>query len=118
MPRTLLKISSHDATVYQLKQARLTAKKLVQNLLPQFFLRRMKSLIAEQLPKKTDRVVFCQLTETQRAAYEMFLESDWVEKVRTAYEPCDCNSEKSRGICCYAKLEDGTKWQVRIFYMN
>jgi SNF2 family DNA or RNA helicase len=34
---------SHDATVYQLSKARKTAKKLVENLLPQFFLRRMKT---------------------------------------------------------------------------
>ena len=47
---------SHDATLYQLSRARKTAKKLVENLLPQFFLRRMKSLIAHQLPKKSDKV--------------------------------------------------------------
>jgi len=78
----------------------------------------MKSLIAHQLPKKTDRVVFCQLTEAQRAAYERFLASDWVETVRTAYERCDCKSGKSRGICCYNKSEDGTKWQVSSLYMT
>ncbi|KAG9240614.1 putative DNA excision repair protein [Calycina marina] len=106
---------SHDATVYQLKQARLTAKKLVQNLLPQFFLRRMKTLIAHQLPKKTDRVVFCQLTDTQQKAYELFLNSVWVEIVRTAHEECDCASGKKRGTCCYAKLPDGSKWQALVF---
>ena len=60
---------SHDATHYQLSKARKTAKALVQNLLPQFFLRRMKTLIADQLPKKSDRVVFCPLTDTQADAY-------------------------------------------------
>jgi DNA excision repair protein ERCC-6-like 2 len=53
---------SHDATLYQLSRARKTAKKLVENLLPQFFLRRMKSLIAHQLPKKSDRVRFPYIT--------------------------------------------------------
>ncbi|KAF4629959.1 hypothetical protein G7Y89_g8187 [Cudoniella acicularis] len=70
---------SHDATYHQLKVARETAKKLAQNLLPQFFLRRMKSLIAHQLPKKTDKVVFCPLTDKQKVAYESFLESEMVE---------------------------------------
>lgn len=106
-------ISSHDATFYQLKQARITAKKLVQNLLPQFFLRRMKSLIAHQLPKKTDRVVFCPLTDTQKAAYELFLDSDIVDVVRRSSEPCPCNSGKKSGWCCYATLpHSNTKWQV------
>jgi hypothetical protein len=106
-------VASHDATVYQLKQARITAKKLVQNLLPQFFLRRMKSLIAHQLPKKTDRVVFCPLTETQRIAYELFLDSDMVDLLKRTSQPCDCGSGKQSGWCCYTTLP-GTdiKWQV------
>ena len=56
---------SHDATVSQLSKARKTAKALVENLLPRFFLRRMKTIIADQLPQKSDRVVFCPLTDTQ-----------------------------------------------------
>jgi SNF2 family DNA or RNA helicase len=106
----------HDATVYQLKQARMTAKKLVGNLLPQFFLRRMKSLIAHQLPKKTDRVVFCPLTDIQKEAYERFLESDIVEAVRRSSEPCNCGSKKKRGWCCYSTLPGSNiKWQSLVF---
>src|SRR3954454_23672211 len=81
---------SHDCTNHQLKQARQTAEKLRDNLLPQFFLRRMKSLIAHQLPKKTDKVVFCPLTSLQKKAYESFLESPLVETVRTSADDCDC----------------------------
>ncbi len=104
---------SHDATYHQLKQARQTAKKLVENLLPQFFLRRMKSLIAHQLPRKTDKVVFCPLTELQREAYERFLESDIVEIVKTSSEPCQCDSGKKSGWCCNTHLPfSNTKWQV------
>ncbi|KAK4690180.1 DNA excision repair protein ERCC-6-like 2, partial [Lecanoromycetidae sp. Uapishka_2] len=81
---------SHDATVYQLSKARKTAKALVENLLPQFFLRRMKTLIADQLPRKSDRVVFCPLTETQADAYENCIDSD-------------------------VFLPDGGKWQSYVF---
>ncbi len=106
----------HDATYHQLKQARQTAKKLVQNLLPQFFLRRMKSFIAHQLPKKTDKVVFCPLTEIQRDAYERFLDSDIVELVKNSSETCDCGSSKKMGWCCYATLPNSsTKWQVSLY---
>ena len=93
-------IYSHDATYHQLKNARETAKKLVNNLLPEFFLRRMKSLIAHQLPKKTDKVVFCPLTELQQSAYESFLEIDAVECVKNSAEPCECDSGEKSGWWC------------------
>ncbi|KAI9814683.1 MAG: hypothetical protein M1832_005682 [Thelocarpon impressellum] len=106
---------SHDATIYQLSKARKTAKKLVENLLPEFFLRRMKSLIADQLPKKSDKVVFCPLTETQRDAYELFIEGDIVQYIKTSSEPCHCGKEKKSGWCCNAILPNGTPWQHYVF---
>ncbi|KAJ5307747.1 DNA excision repair protein ERCC-6-like 2 [Penicillium atrosanguineum] len=83
---------SHDATINELSKARKTAKKLVENLLPQFFLRRMKSLIADQLPKKSDRVVFCPLTWTQAEAYENFLDSDIVDYIKNSSDICHCGN--------------------------
>jgi DNA excision repair protein ERCC-6-like 2 len=106
---------SHDATVYQLSRARKTAKKLVENLLPQFFLRRMKTLIKDQLPKKSDRVVFCPLTQTQAEAYERFLDGDIVQYIKQSAEVCGCGSGKKMGWCCYALLPDGSKWQNHVF---
>ncbi|KKK21084.1 DNA excision repair protein [Aspergillus rambellii] len=106
---------SHDATIYQLRRARITAKKLVENLLPQFFLRRMKTLIADQLPKKVDRVVFCALTETQAEAYENFLNSDIIRYIKTSSERCDCGSGKKAGWCCQRKLPSGALWQSYVF---
>jgi SNF2 family DNA or RNA helicase len=106
---------SHDATVYQLSRARKTAKKLVENLLPQFFLRRMKTLIKDQLPKKSDRVVFCPLTNTQASAYEKYLDSDIVQLIKNSGDLCDCGSGKKAGWCCHTTLEDGTKWQTWVF---
>jgi superfamily II DNA/RNA helicase len=104
---------SHEATVAQLSLARQTARKLVQNLLPRYFLRRMKSLIAHQLPKKTDRVVFCPLTDLQRDAYENFLSSDVIETIRTISETCEHNAKK--GWCCGKELPDGSPWQNVVF---
>ncbi|EEY14438.1 stretch responsive protein [Verticillium alfalfae VaMs.102] len=106
---------SHDATFYQLRNARITAKKLVTNLLPGFFLRRMKSLIAHQLPKKSDRVVFCPLTEDQRAAYKRFVGQPELELLRTLSNLCACGSGKKRGWCCDARVADGRSWQSVIF---
>ncbi|RGP69432.1 hypothetical protein FLONG3_7765 [Fusarium longipes] len=104
---------SHDATVAQLRLARTTADKLVHNLLPQYFLRRMKSIIAKQLPKKTDRVVFCPLTDLQRDAYENFLSSADIDTLRRLSEPC-CGGNK-RGWCCYRDLPSGVRWQNIVF---
>lgn len=98
---------SHDATLHQLSLARKTAKKLVNNLLPPFFLRRMKSLIAHQLPKKTDKVVFCPLTSVQRDAYERLLEGVEVQLILSSVQPCICGSGVKQGWCCGKKLPDG-----------
>ncbi|PNS20822.1 DNA repair protein rhp26 [Sphaceloma murrayae] len=106
---------SHDATVAQLAMARKTAKKLVQNLLPQFFLRRMKTLIADQLPKKTDKVVFCPLTSAQTAAYELLVDSETISTIRRSSEDCDCDSGKKRGWCCYQLAPNESKWQHLVF---
>ena len=106
---------SHDATNYQLSKARKTAKALVQNLLPQFFLRRMKTLIANQLPKKSDRVVFCPLTETQAEAYELLVESESIRFIRESTEMCSCGSGKRTGWCCQQFLANGSRWQSHVF---
>ncbi|KAL8942826.1 MAG: hypothetical protein Q9216_001441 [Gyalolechia sp. 2 TL-2023] len=107
---------SHDATHYQLSKARKTAKALVENLLPQFFLRRMKSIIADQLPKKSDRVVFCPLTDTQSDAYENCLDSDVMHYIKTSGDMCPCRSGKKSGWCCHMYLPDGaTRWQSHVF---
>ncbi|KAJ6092700.1 DNA excision repair protein ERCC-6-like 2 [Penicillium sp. IBT 16267x] len=107
---------SHNATVNELSKARRTAKKLVENLLPQFFLRRMKSLIADQLPKKSDRVVFCPLTWSQAEAYENFLDSNIVQSIKNSTDPCDCGARRKAGWCCH-KFVDGTDktWQAYVF---
>ena len=106
---------SHEATVSQLAKARKTAKALVQNLLPPFFLRRMKSLIADQLPKKSDRVVFCPLTDHQAAAYENYVSSDLVEYIRSSSEICDCGTGKKRGWCCFMDIPERGRWQKYVF---
>lgn len=104
---------SHEATMAQLKLGRDTAEKLVQNLLPRYFLRRMKSLIADQLPKKTDRVVFCPLTDLQREAYENFTECNDIKHILTVGDVCEHG--KKQGWCCQTELPNGTPWQNVIF---
>jgi SNF2 family DNA or RNA helicase len=107
---------AHDATHAQLADSRSRAQDLVHKILPSVFLRRMKTLIAHQMPKKSDRIVFCQLTETQADSYRTFLESDKCQFIQTAREDCDCGSGKKRGWCCYVEVPDqGESWNTFIF---
>ncbi|RPB22892.1 CHR9/SNF2/SWI2 [Terfezia boudieri ATCC MYA-4762] len=106
---------AHDATNRQLGNARRIAHQLVTNLLPRMFLRRMKSLIANQLPKKSDRVVFCPLTKTQTDAYENFCETENVTLVKYSGKMCDCSSGKKRGYCCYKENAEGKSWRELVF---
>ncbi|KAF2677380.1 hypothetical protein K458DRAFT_350411 [Lentithecium fluviatile CBS 122367] len=106
---------AHDASFAQLANARSKAKELVESILPSVFLRRMKTLIADQLPKKSDRVVFCQLTDTQADAYREYIESEKCEFIRTAKQPCNCGSGKNRGWCCFVEVPNEGKWSKFMF---
>ncbi|KAL8376418.1 hypothetical protein RB595_007483 [Gaeumannomyces hyphopodioides] len=106
---------SHNANMRELSVARKTAKRLVHNLLPDYFLRRMKSLIADQLPKKTDKVVFCPMTDLQKQAYRNFINSEQVALIQGANDPCSCGSGKTSGRCCHISLEDGRTWYSLVF---
>lgn len=106
---------SHDANPAQLAVARKTAEQLVFHLLPDFFLRRMKTLIAHQLPRKRDKVVFCPLTEIQTEAYRNFVEGENVTFIKSVYNQCECGSGVKRGWCCHKRLPDGRPW-TSIFF--
>ena len=65
-----------------------------EQFLPQFFLRRTKELLRDQLPKKTDEVVFCPLTPKQLEIYRRIIESEPVRNLVRKDEYCDCGSHK------------------------
>ncbi|KAG8743764.1 hypothetical protein FRC10_011484 [Ceratobasidium sp. 414] len=102
---------AHRATQAQVSKARLLAERLVQQLLPIFFLRRTKALIADQMPRKFDQVVFCPLAKTQLEVYKRFLETQDVQLMTRKDEPCDCGSEERRGYCCHTLNERGVHWK-------
>jgi SNF2 family DNA or RNA helicase len=47
-----------------------------EKVLPHFYLRRDKRLIAHELPEKKDLVVFCPLAKRQILAYQRLIQSD------------------------------------------
>ncbi|KAF1809398.1 hypothetical protein P152DRAFT_162825 [Eremomyces bilateralis CBS 781.70] len=109
---------AHDATVGQLARARKVAQQLANNLLPRFFLRRMKTLIADQLPKKSDRVVFCPLTEKQADAYENLVDGEIIHHIKQISDPCSCGEPgKLFGWCCGQEIpgKEPPRWQAWVF---
>uniref|UniRef100_A0A8D2KWJ3 ERCC excision repair 6 like 2 n=1 Tax=Varanus komodoensis TaxID=61221 RepID=A0A8D2KWJ3_VARKO len=90
----------HTATKRELATGRKAMQRLAKNM-SDYFLRRAKALISDQLPKKEDRIVYCSLTEFQRAVYKAVLETEDVHLVLRAREPCNCNSGSKRKNCCY-----------------
>ncbi|NWU42216.1 ER6L2 protein, partial [Hylia prasina] len=90
----------HTASKRELATGRKAMVKLARKMAG-WFLRRTKALISDQLPKKEDRMVFCSLTEFQKAVYQAVLETDDVTLVLRAGEPCSCNSGRKRKNCCY-----------------
>ncbi|GAO50166.1 hypothetical protein G7K_4300-t1 [Saitoella complicata NRRL Y-17804] len=106
---------SHDATNAQLAKARKVAWQLKTNLLPRFLIRRTKKLIADQLPKKVDRVVFCPLTETQKEAYQNLLDTEDVDFIIRRGDKCECGSGMARSQCCHRTTRAGLTLQQLIF---
>ncbi|XP_052631808.1 DNA excision repair protein ERCC-6-like 2 isoform X4 [Harpia harpyja] len=90
----------HTATKRELATGRKAMMKLARKM-SGWFLRRTKALISDQLPKKEDRMVYCSLTEFQKAVYQAVLQTEDVNLVLRAGEPCSCNSGRKRKNCCY-----------------
>lgn len=94
------------ASDVEVETRRIIAACLTQELLPRFMLRRTKALIADQMPKKIDKVVFCPLADMQLAAYRRVCDSDDVRAIRESQGPCHCGSRDEAGLpyrasnCC------------------
>lgn len=90
----------HTATKRELATGRKAMQKLAKKM-SGWFLRRTKTLIKDQLPKKEDRIVYCSLTDFQKAVYQTVLETEDVTLILQSSEPCTCSSGRKRRNCCY-----------------
>ncbi|KAM8793228.1 DNA excision repair protein ERCC-6-like 2 [Eudromia elegans] len=108
----------HTATKRELATGRKAMLKLAEKM-SGWFLRRTKALISDQLPKKEDRMVYCSLTEFQKAVYQAVLETEDVSLVLQAGEPCSCSSGRKRKNCCYkANAHGETIKSLRFSYLT
>ncbi|KAL9939416.1 hypothetical protein V8E36_001233 [Tilletia maclaganii] len=80
----------------------------VQRLLPKFYLRRDKRIIADQMPEKRNYLVFCALTDEQVIVYQRLLHFYHVQNAKVAKDPCGCGRRHPEtgvrlkvGMCCW-----------------
>ncbi|XP_021504774.1 DNA excision repair protein ERCC-6-like 2 isoform X1 [Meriones unguiculatus] len=96
----------HTATKRELATGRKAMHRLAKKM-SGCFLRRTKTLIKDQLPKKEDRMVYCSLTDFQKAVYQTVLEAEDVALILTSSQPCTCGSGRKRRSCCYKTNSQG-----------
>lgn len=96
----------HTATKRELATGRKAMQRLAKKM-SGWFLRRTKTLIKDQLPKKEDRMVYCSLTDFQKAVYQAVLETEDVTLILRSSEPCTCSSGQKRRNCCYKTNSHG-----------
>ncbi|XP_042542597.1 DNA excision repair protein ERCC-6-like 2 isoform X2 [Dipodomys spectabilis] len=105
----------HTATKRELATGRKAMQRLAKRM-SGWFLRRTKTLIKDQLPKKEDRMVYCSLTDFQKAVYQTVLETEDVTLILQSSQPCTCNSGRKRRYCCYKTNSRGET--VKTLYLS
>ncbi|KAJ2614577.1 DNA repair protein rhp26 [Coemansia sp. RSA 1365] len=77
---------------------------ILRDLIDPYLLRRIKADVASDLPKKSEHVLFCRLTEMQRAAYKAFLSSGDMEKIMDGKLQMLFGVDVARKICDHPDL--------------
>ncbi|KAA1104123.1 hypothetical protein PGT21_011475 [Puccinia graminis f. sp. tritici] len=111
----LLQARKSNASVYEMQLGAQRAQALVNNCWPDLQLRRTKSKILHELPRRTDQIALCPMTETQKLAHQNLMSDPDVVNMRNHAEACPCNRVNGKGqrymlgSCC----DQG--WSKRIF---
>lgn len=77
---------------------------ILRDLINPYLLRRMKNDVAADLPKKSEQVLFCKLTPTQRRAYEDFIGSNEMESIFAGKRQVLYGVDILRKICNHPDL--------------
>lgn len=94
-----------NASNLQVETARKCAEALKETISP-YLLQRFKVDVAADLPKKSERVLFCKLTKLQRTEYEKFLASDEMRSIETGKRQALYGVDILRKICNHPDLVD------------
>lgn len=96
-----------NATNLQIMTAQKCAETLKDAISP-YLLQRVKADVAADLPKKSEQVLFCRLTQIQRSAYEQFLSSKEMDQILNGTRKSFFGIDQLRKVCNHPDLLDPT----------
>lgn len=79
---------------------------VLRDIVSPYLLRRMKVDVAADLPRKTEKVLFCKLTKHQRQKYQDFLKSDEMKSIFSGKRQVLFGVDILRKICNHPDLAD------------
>ncbi len=94
-----------NASNLQIQTAIKCAETLKDTISP-YLLQRFKADVASDLPKKSERVLFCKLTKFQRETYERFLSSDDLKAIMNGKRQILYGVDILRKICNHPDLQE------------
>ncbi|KAL8702810.1 MAG: hypothetical protein Q9201_004026 [Fulgogasparrea decipioides] len=104
-----------NASNLQVQTAMKCAETLKDTISP-YLLQRFKIDVASDLPKKTEQVLFCKLTQPQREAYEEFLGSDDLKSIMNGKRQVLYGVDILRKICNHPDLQDHRNLSIKPGY--
>ncbi|KAL0084706.1 SNF2 family N-terminal domain-containing protein [Phycomyces blakesleeanus] len=82
---------------------------MLRDLINPYLLRRMKVDVAQDLPKKSEQVLFCKLTKPQRQSYVQFIHSDDMDSILEHRRQVLYGIDIVRKICNHPDIIDISK---------
>ncbi|XP_074264041.1 switch 2-like [Silene latifolia] len=87
-------------------------KKHLTTLLSKYLLRRTKEeTVGNLMLGKEDNIVFCEMSEPQKRAYQRMLQQPEIRCLINKDLPCSCGSPLSQGECHNRTVPDGVIWR-------
>ena len=104
-----------NASNLQVETAMKCAETLKDTISP-YLLQRFKVDVAADLPKKSERVLFCKLTMLQRNAYEWFLDSEEMKSIMAGKRQALYGVDILRKICNHPDLVEHKTLSKKVGY--
>ena len=89
---------------------------VLRDVVSPYLLRRMKVDVAADLPKKSEKVLFCKLTQTQQDAYKEFLKSGKLQSIFSGKRQVLFGVDILRKICNHPDLANREVLSVKSGY--
>ncbi|KAL4452053.1 hypothetical protein ABPG75_007715 [Micractinium tetrahymenae] len=91
---------------------------ILRDLISPYLLRRRKADVQAQLPQKTEQVLFCTLTQEQRALYRGYLSSKELQEIFAGSRTALAGIDILRKTCNHPDLLERAKWEAAEDYGN